>query len=302
MVIMNALIEPTSGHRPARQLIVLIAEQLPDNGSRRLDAGWILGLAIGQDAAVQGHEDICLDADACAYLSHLLERRQKGEPVSRLRGKRAFWSHEFYLNHATLDPRPDTEVIVSEALSFASVHLHAARPVRILDLGTGSGCILLSLLSEMPNAKGVGIDIAPLAIAQARANAAMLGMATRAEFNHTSWCDYIESSFITGLYDIITSNPPYVEKDAVLMPDVADYDPARALYAGADGLDSYRDLLPRLSMLMAPHSRAFIEIGAYQSKSVAALATRAGLSVCDIKTDLAGRDRCLILATERLFS
>ena len=295
---LNALIEPASELRPARQLIALIAEQLPDSGSRWLDAGWILGLATGQDAAVHGHEDICLDADACACLSHLLTRRQQGEPVSRLRGKRSFWSHEFYLNDATLDPRPDTEVIVSEAFSFASTHLHAKQPARILDLGTGSGCILLSLLSEMPHARGVGIDIAPLAIAQARANAAMLGMATRADFHHISWCDHIESSFMPGPYDIITSNPPYIEKNADLMADVANYDPAMALYAGADGLDSYRDLLPRLPTLMASHSRAFIEIGAYQSEAVGALAISAGLSVCDIKTDLVGRDRCLILAFE----
>ena len=295
---MNALIQPTSEQRPARQLIAFIAEQLPNSESRWLDAGWILGLATGQDAAVQGHEDICLDADACAYLSHLLARRQQGEPVSRLRGKRAFWSHEFYLNDATLDPRPDTEIVVSEAVSFASANLHAMRPVRILDLGTGSGCILLSLLSEMPNAEGVGTDIAPLAIAQARANAAMLGMATRADFHHTSWCDHAESSLMPGLYDIITSNPPYIEQDAVLMTDVASYDPARALYAGADGLDAYRDLLPHLSMFMAPHSRAFIEIGAYQSEAVGALAISSGLSICDIKSDLAGRDRCLILASK----
>ena len=295
---MNSLIEPSSELRPARQFIALIAEQLPDSGSQRLDAGWILGLATGQDAAVHGHEDICLDADACAYLSHLLARRQQGEPISRLRGKRSFWSHEFYLNYATLDPRPDTEVIVSEAFSFASTHLHISRPARILDLGTGSGCILLSLLSEMPHAKGVGTDIAPLAIAQARANAAMLGMATRVHFQHISWLDHTDSSLITGPYDIITSNPPYVEKDADLMSDVANYDPAIALYAGADGLNAYRDLLPRLPMLMAYHSRAFIEIGAYQSEAVGALAISAGLSVCDIKTDLVGRDRCLILASE----
>ncbi len=297
MVIMSALIKPSSEHRPARQLIALIAEQLPDSGSRRLDASWILGLATGQDAAIHGHEDICLDADDCVYLRHLLARRQQGEPVSRLRGKRAFWSHEFYLNDETLDPRPDTEVIVSEALGFASSHLNATRPVTILDLGTGSGCILLSLLSEMTYATGVGIDIAPLAIAQARANAAMLGMATRAEFHHASWCDHIENSSMLGHYDIITSNPPYIEQDAVLKLDVADYDPIRALYAGADGLDAFREILPRLSILMAPHSRAFIEIGAYQSEAVSAIATNAGLSVCDIKTDLAGRDRCLILAS-----
>ena len=101
-----------------------------------------------------------------------------------------------------------------------------------------------------------------------------------------------------AVYDIITSNPPYIEQDAVLMTDVAVYDPSLSLYAGDDGLDAYRELLPRLPMLMAPHSRAFIEIGAHQSEAVCALATGAGLSVCDIKTDLAGRDRCLILAPE----
>jgi len=295
---MSLQITPSSDIRSARPLISLLAGRLTQSASPRLDASWLLGLSLGRDIAVQGHEDICLDVDACARLGALMARRMKGEPVSRLRGKREFWSHDFYLNEATLDPRADTECLVAAACAFAALKPQGARPAQILDLGTGSGCILLSLLLEQPDAKGVGTDIAALAIAQARANAAMLGVAPRAAFHQTSWCDPIAGVFMPGLFDIITSNPPYIESQALLSADVADYDPHHALFAGADGLDDYRTLFPRLPALMHRHARAFIEIGSTQKDAVSALAIESGLAVCGIELDFSGRDRCLILTCE----
>ena len=293
---MSLQITPSSNLRTARPLIGQLASKLTKSTSPRLDASWLLGLSLGQDRAIQSHEDICLDSVAYEDLAALMARRMKGEPISRLRGKREFWSHDFYLNDATLDPRADTECLVAAACAFAALKPQGARPAQILDLGTGSGCILLSLLLEQPHAEGVGTDIAALAIAQARANAAVLGVAPRARFHHTSWCDPIAGVFMPGLFDIITSNPPYIEARALLMADVADYDPHRALFAGTDGLDAYRALLPRLPALMHQHARAFIEIGSTQKEPVSALAIESGLAVYGIELDFSGRDRCLILA------
>ncbi len=276
----------------ARQIIQKIAAMLPDQSW--LDARWLLGLALGGDQPVHGHDDICLDAEQYACLNQLVAARQGGQPISRMRGCREFWSLKFYLNPATLDPRPDSETLVEAALEFARKRDGDSdtKKAQILDLGTGSGCLLLSLLSELPDAEGLGIDMAALAVAQARANAAALGLSGRARFETGHWTDSVSQKF-----DIILSNPPYInttDKDQ-LSNEVRAYDPHLALFAGPDGLDAYRQIMPRLGIVLAQNGRAFIELGAGQLESVAMLAKACGLQVLDVKTDLAERSRCLII-------
>lgn len=276
----------------ARQIIQKIAAMLPDQSW--LDARWLLGLALGGDRPVHGHDDICLDEKQAACLTQLVAARQKGQPISRMRGYKEFWSLKFYLNPATLDPRPDSETLVEAALEFASKsdYSPATNKWQILDLGTGSGCLLLSLLSELPDGQGLGIDMVALAIAQARANAAALGLSGQARFETGHWTDSISQKF-----DIILSNPPYInttDKDQ-LSNEVRAYDPHLALFAGPDGLDAYRQLMPRLGIVLAQNGRAFIELGAGQLESVALLANASNLKVLDVRKDLSNRPRCLII-------
>ncbi|MEC7208607.1 MAG: peptide chain release factor N(5)-glutamine methyltransferase, partial [Pseudomonadota bacterium] len=217
--------------------------------------------------------------------------RNQGRPISRMRGRREFYSLTYYLNDHTLDPRPDSECLIDEALAYARSLSAERRPLRCLDLGTGTGCLLLSLLHHLPEATGLGVDLAPLAVAQARANAAYLGLNGRARFICSDWLDAVQ-----GRFDLILANPPYIGcDDRNLARDVADYDPALALFAGPDGLSAYAELLPQIPGVLAADGRLFLEVGTGQAQAVTQLAEAAGLRLCAVATDLAGRDRCLIL-------
>ena len=217
-------------------------------------------------------------------------RRAAREPLSRIRGHREFWSLDFALGPATLDPRPDSETLVATALAL----LPAEREVRLLDCGTGTGCLLIAVLSERPHAAGIGIDIDPDAVATARANAARCGQAMRAEFVVADWRD--ASSVPNGSFDLVLANPPYIPSGAIagLEPEVARYDPKAALDGGADGLDAYRALAPVLANCLAASGHAVVEIGEGQADDVAAILEGAGLILADRKCDLAGIPRCLI--------
>ncbi len=275
---------------PARNLIGCVAGALATDSRR--DAGLLVGLALDRDEPVYGHQDIVLSRAQADRLAGLIAARRAGQPVSRLRGRREFWSLNFYLNKATLDPRADSEVLIEAALHFIAER-RTAQPAgtSVLDLGTGTGCLLLSLLSELPEATGLGVDLAPLAVAQARANAAALAMAGRARFETGDWASGLGSQF-----DIIFSNPPYIcEGDDSLCIDVAGYDPALALFAGADGLSAYRALLPQLGGVLASDGAAFVEVGAGQCRAVSAIASDAGLTLRAVRRDLAGIERCLVL-------
>ena len=156
--------------------------------SSYLDARWLVGLAVGRDAPIFGHESLILTKTQADHLEELIGLRNRGCPVSRMRGRREFYSLCFHLNDHTLDPRPDSECLVSAAVDYASCIASSSTNLSCLDLGTGSGCLLLSLLSELPHASGLGVDLAPLAVAQARANAAQLGLASRASSSAlTGW-------------------------------------------------------------------------------------------------------------------
>ena len=273
----------------ARDQLRVIKARL--DGGSHLDARWLLGLALGRDGPVFGHETVLLTTAQHALLDQLIDQRKGGYPVSRMRGKREFYALTFYLNAATLDPRPDSECLVDEAIAYARSSAPAGQPLRCLDLGTGTGCLLLSLLYHLPDATGLGVDLAPGAVAQARANAAHLGLSRRARFICSHWL-----TAVAGRFDLILANPPYIgERDNTLARDVADHDPALALFAGPDGLAAYAELLGQVPGALTDSGRLFLEIGAEQAEAVTALAEAAGLHRCALVTDLAGRDRCLIL-------
>lgn len=276
--------------KPARLLLREVSASL-DRPSR-LDASWLVGLACGQDSPVMSHQQISLTDAQKSRLAKLIDARNAGLPISRMRGKREFWSCDFYLNAATLDPRPDSEVLVASALAFAQNEYHHNSAVKILDLGCGSGCLLLAMLSELPDAHGLGIDTAALAVAQSRANAAALGHAGRANFQMGCWAEGVQ-----GPFDIILSNPPYIcEGEDSLSAEVRCHDPDLALFAGNDGLSAYRVLIPQLGAILAKNGQAFLEVGFSQSKAVAQIAEDAGLALVRIAEDLAGIERCLVLA------
>ena len=275
--------------RSAREMLRMVKARLPDASS--LDARWLIAIALGRDEAVLGHEMIDLTQAQRAVLDQLIDQRNQGRPVSRMRGKREFYSLFFYLNDHTLDPRPDSECLIDEALSYARTLPDIGRSLRCLDLGTGTGCLLLSLLHHLPTATGLGVDLAPQAIAQARANAAQLGLSPRARFICSHWLAEVQ-----GQFDLILANPPYISSDdQTLAPDVAGYDPELALFAGPDGLAAYAELLPPIAGVLTDQGRLFLEIGSEQAQPVSELAEGAGLQRCALIPDLSGRDRCLIL-------
>lgn len=222
-------------------------------------------------------------------LEGFIARRLSGEPVARILGRREFWGLDFALTPDTLAPRPDTETVVETALSFVA---DRSATLRVLDLGTGTGCILLALLSELPGAFGVGVDLAPGAAFAARANAQRLGFGSRAAFVVGGW-----AAALDGTFDLVVSNPPYIESGVIASLDreVRLHDPALALDGGADGLDPYREIFAELPRLLAPGGVAVLEHGAGQCDAVAAIAHGRWLEVATVATDLSGQRRALAL-------
>ncbi|WP_027068279.1 peptide chain release factor N(5)-glutamine methyltransferase [Euryhalocaulis caribicus] len=224
-----------------------------------------------------------------AALETLAARRLAGEPVAHLTGSKPFWSFELRSDARALTPRPDTEIIVEAALE----RLPAGRPSRILDLGVGSGAILLALLTERPEAFGVGADRSAGALALTRENAAQLGLADRVALMQGDWAAAIDARF-----DLVASNPPYIPTAdlAALAPEVQ-RDPRAALDGGADGLTAYRALAACLPSLLAPGGSAVLELGAGQAEAVSALMESAGkLAVDECRADLAGHGRALLIS------
>lgn len=217
----------------------------------------------------------------------LLARRQEHEPVAYILGRQEFYGREFLVTPDVLIPRADSESVIEAALEASSA------PARVLDCGTGSGALLLTLLAERPEAEGIGIDNSPGALAVAAANAARLGLADRSRLLQEDWR---EAGWQAGLgtFELILANPPYVEADADLQPSVRRFEPPGALFAGREGLDDYRVLVPQLPALLSPNGIAVIEIGAMQADAVRQIAEQAGFSVA-LQKDLAGRARALVL-------
>jgi release factor glutamine methyltransferase len=218
----------------------------------------------------------------------LLLRRAAREPLALITGRREFWSLPFAVSPATLIPRADSETLLEAALALFRDRGSVAR---ILDLGTGTGCLLLAALTEFPAAFGVGVDLAPEAARLAAGNAATLGLAARAAFLVGDWAAPLD-----GRFDLILCNPPYIEAAAIptLMQDVWQYEPPSALDGGPDGLDAYRRIIPALADLLSPSGAAVLEVGQGQAEMVAAAAQGAGL-VAAPRADLAGIPRALVL-------
>ncbi len=234
-----------------------------------------------------------LDDGAAARLEALAARRAAGEPVARILGRREFWSRDFALSADTLVPRPDTETLVEETLAEIDRRAGREAPLGLIDFGTGSGCILVALLAELPAATGLGVDVSVDALVTARLNAAANGVGDRARFVCGNW-----GEGISGDHDVIVTNPPYIRSEEVdsLATEVARHDPRRALDGGTDGLDAYRALLPHAKRLLRPHGILLAEIGHDQRAGVGGLAEAHGLHVERVARDLGGRDRVVVMS------
>lgn len=243
-------------------------------------------LGIGATALVTDPE-AALSADEARRLASHAQRRVAREPVARILGRAEFWSLPFRLSPETLVPRPDTETVVEAALALVPDRSAA---IRLLDLGTGSGCLLVALLHELPFAWGLGLDRSAPALATARANAAQNGVADRAAFAAGDWTDAL-----AGRFDLVVSNPPYIATSLIggLDPEVARHDPPRALDGGPDGLAAYRTILAGAPALLAPGGSLVMEIGHDQHEALAELVGAAGLEVAGTARDLGGHMRAV---------
>ena len=266
-----------------------------------LDARLLVLAATGMSA-----EDYVLapqrsiDALTMERIESFAVRRLAREPVSRILGYREFWGRRFAIDPSTLDPRPDTETLVEAVLGVIDAEGRRGQPLRLLDLGTGTGCILISLLAELPAAFGVGVDIAPEALTIAGRNADAHGLGGRAVFCCGDW-----TAPFSGAFDFILSNPPYIKGADIagLEPDVRDYDPRRALDGGADGFDAYRRIANEALALTAPGGHLALEGGAGQMRFICDLLVTAGWahdsSICRVYTDLCGQDRVVVVRKQQ---
>jgi release factor glutamine methyltransferase len=273
---------------------VTIARAIDDGASRlegiaerpRLEVRLLLAHSLGLS-----RNDLIRDpgrnVDIAAFET-LLARRVAHEPLALIIGHREFWSMEFEVSSATLIPRPDSETLIEAALAaFAD----RPPPRKIIDLGTGTGCLLLALLKEFPGAFGIGLDLSLDAAALAKRNSTRFGLANRADFVVGDW-----TSPLSGRFDLIVSNPPYIPGGDIgtLMPEVAFHEPKRALDGGADGYDAYRAILPELAHHLEPEGTAILEMGFDQATYVTDLAREAGFDV-SLCLDLANNPRAIVL-------
>jgi len=267
-----------------REALTAAATRLTEvSETPRLDAELLAAhlLDIDRNTLLLSH----LEAEVPPGFPALVDRRMTSEPVAYILGHREFWTLDLKVVPGVLIPRPDSETLIEAALKWFGPRA----PETILDLGTGSGALLLAALSEFPEAVGMGVDQSPTALKVAAENAARCGLQARARFRAGNWAEGIEGSF-----DLILCNPPYISTQAALPATVAHFEPGEALFAGADGLDDYRVLAPQIARLLSPTGCASVEIGFDQAQSAGRLFRDAGLTV-DVRPDLGGRDRCLLL-------
>ena len=259
----------------------LRAGGIPDPGR---DARLLLAEAAGTPPdRLMLEPDAALGTAAAARLEAMVTARLARQPVAQILGRRQFWGRDFRVSRDVLDPRPETECLVALALEGGPAR-------RVLDLGTGSGAILLTLLAEWPAARGVGIDASAAALAVAGANATALGLAARVELRAGDWLDGV-----AGPFDLVVCNPPYIAADELpgLAPEVTRWEPLAALSPGADGLAAYARIAPRLGAVLARGGRALFEIGPSQGAAVAALFRAAGFATVAVHPDLDLRDRVI---------
>lgn len=254
-----------------------------------LDVRLLCEAATGWDRTQQFlRKDEAWPDTSLLIFQHLIQRRAAREPVGRILGQREFWGLPFLLSPATLEPRPDSETLIEAALA-AQPDRAAVR--KILDLGTGTGCLLAALLMEYPAAEGIAVDQSAEAAATARQNFERLGLGERSHVLVGNWADGL-----SGQFDLIISNPPYIGLDEVLAPEVSRHDPAAALFAGHDGLSAYREIMPGLAGLLNKGGFVVLEVGVKQSALVIALGNEAGLTHMATRPDLNGIPRAVVLA------
>ena len=271
--------------KPIARALADAARQLSETSdTARLDAELLMAEALHID-----RDRLILDPpdrDPPMRFWTMVKRRTKGEPVAYITGRRAFWNIELHVGPGVLIPRPDSEVLISSAIE----HFDGSDgPRRILDLGTGTGTLLLAGLDLWPEATGIGVDSSRRALSYASANSRRLGFDKRAKLKIGDWAAGIDERF-----DLILCNPPYVAEDEPLDPGVADHEPGEALFAGPEGLDSFRRIAPQIPRLLAPGGLAAIEIGADQAVDAVELLAQDGVAA-RIVQDLGGRDRAVLL-------
>ena len=256
------------------------------DGPRR-EARLLLAHTLGKSVEwLFAHYDELIETPT--HFENAVRRREAREPLSHILGEREFWSLRFHVNASVLDPRPDSETLVAAVLAQ---YPEPDTVLKIADLGTGSGCLLLSILSERPGAEGVGVDISESALSIARENAQRFGLAARANFNQSDW-----ESRLDGTFDIVVSNPPYIPTAAIddLAPEVARFEPRGALDGGVDGLDAYRHIAAVLPQILKPNGFVALEIGQGQDASVTRILRDGGIRIVGLEKDLAGIPRCVL--------
>jgi release factor glutamine methyltransferase len=289
-------VESIDDHRVAA-LLRCASRRLAQTGTDdgRTDARLLLQAVTGLGRADLLTEPLrVVDAEAARRFERLLRRRLAREPMAYILGEREFWGLPFAVETDVLIPRPETETLIEAALDLFP---DRAQALRILDLGVGSGCLLLSLLHLYPEATGSGVDNSPAALRIAAGNAARLEVAQRAALVGGGW-----AAAPSGPFDLIVSNPPYIAENEVssLEPEVREHEPRTALIAGPSGLEAYRDLLPEVPARLAPGGALLLEVGRGQADDVAGLARKAGLTQAQRRRDLAGVERCLVLRAAAL--
>lgn len=259
----------------------------------RLEAKMLLAHLLDKDIS----DATILEADLTPQQREELEifirrRIQSHEPLDKILGIKSFYKYDFMVNHNVLSPRPETEIIVEEALK-----LLGKKNARILDLGTGSGCILLSLLKELPQSEGVGVDASPEALTVAQKNAQKLDVENQVKWVNCSWFDKDFSQKFSKVFDLIVTNPPYIPDAEIetLDPEVKNYDPRMALSGGEDGYTSYRRIAEIVPLLLTDNGYILLECGHGQAKTVADIFIKQNLSLYKIIKDLQGIERCIIL-------
>ncbi len=258
----------------------------------RLDARVLIGHAMDRDTGwLIGHPEAELKGEESARLEALLHRREAREPLAYILGLKEFWSLEFQVSPATLIPRPETETLVQAVLD----QLPRGGSPRVLDLGTGSGCLLLAILSEWPKARGIGLDKSAGALEVARANAETLDLTARVEFFESDWFSALMACPEAGTFDAVVTNPPYVAEAEVrgLEPEVSLYEPAAALLSGTDGLEAYQRIFDGLRDFLRPGGLFVGEIGSTQGDAAFQLARQSGLGGVNVLNDNAGLPRCV---------
>ena len=269
-----------------------------DNPSPSLDSRILLGYAMGINRSIYPHENIKITKDQINTFKKIIKERQKGKPVSRIIGKKEFWKMVFAIDESTLDPRPDSEVIIDTILNYFS---NKSKKLRVLDLGSGSGCLGLSIMYEYKNSEAIFFDTSKKSLEIVKYNALNYKIFDRAQLINADWFDKKWDEKILKIiknrkFDIIIANPPYIASKKIksLQIEVKNFEPMIALDGGDDGLDSYRCIIPKIEKLLAPEGKLFLEIGENQEKLISQIASYFNLVYEQSQKDLSGIIRVLV--------